>query len=96
MKAYHKYYPVSAPEEDHDDRNALYSMSVLAQTGVKEDFTDRSFTMVDASTSTLHRHTHPRSASDESMLIPLHSDLADREKCHGNHAVLGGQVPGRV
>lgn len=26
IKAYQKYFPVSAPEEDHDDRNALYSM----------------------------------------------------------------------
>ncbi|KAI4267286.1 MAG: hypothetical protein LQ337_008428 [Flavoplaca oasis] len=26
IKAYHKYYPISAPEEDHDDRNALYSI----------------------------------------------------------------------
>jgi len=28
IKAYQKYFPVSAPEEDHDDRNALYSMYV--------------------------------------------------------------------
>lgn len=26
IRAYHKYFPVSAPEEDHDDRNALYCM----------------------------------------------------------------------
>lgn len=26
IKAYHKHFPVSAPEEDHDDRNALYSI----------------------------------------------------------------------
>lgn len=28
IKAYQKHFPVSAPEEDHDDRNALYSMYV--------------------------------------------------------------------
>lgn len=26
--AYHVHYPKSAPEEDYDDRNALYAMSV--------------------------------------------------------------------
>lgn len=26
IKSYQNYFPVSAPEEDHDDRNALYSM----------------------------------------------------------------------
>ncbi|GAB1315398.1 hypothetical protein MFIFM68171_05608 [Madurella fahalii] len=26
IKAYQNYFPVSAPEEDHDDRNALYSI----------------------------------------------------------------------
>lgn len=26
--AYHAHYPKSAPEEDYDDRNALYAMSV--------------------------------------------------------------------
>ena len=25
MEAYHKFFPISAPEEDHDDRNALYA-----------------------------------------------------------------------
>ena len=28
MKAYQKHFPVSLPEEDHDDRNALYAMLV--------------------------------------------------------------------
>ena len=31
IKAYQKNFPVSAPEEDHDDRNALYSMYVGSQ-----------------------------------------------------------------
>ena len=26
IAAYHRYFPVSAPVEDHDDRNALYSI----------------------------------------------------------------------
>ena len=26
MEAYHKFFPISAPEEDHDDRNALYAI----------------------------------------------------------------------
>lgn len=28
MKEYHRYFPVSAPEEDYDDRNLLYGMCV--------------------------------------------------------------------
>ena len=26
VEAYHEYMPISAPVEDHDDRNALYAM----------------------------------------------------------------------
>ncbi|KAE9378604.1 hypothetical protein N431DRAFT_553040 [Stipitochalara longipes BDJ] len=26
MKAYHRHFPISAPEEDHDDRNLLYAI----------------------------------------------------------------------
>lgn len=28
IKAYQQHFAISVPEEDHDDRNALYSMSV--------------------------------------------------------------------
>ena len=26
VEAYHKYFPISPPLEDHDDRNALYAI----------------------------------------------------------------------
>lgn len=31
VKAYFKYFPISPPEEDQDDRNALYCLSVSLQ-----------------------------------------------------------------
>lgn len=32
MREYHKHFPVSAPEEDYEDRNRLYSMYVSSNT----------------------------------------------------------------
>lgn len=31
IKAYQKQFPISMPEEDHDDRDALYSMRVASE-----------------------------------------------------------------
>lgn len=31
MEAYFKYFPISLPEEDQNDRNALYCLSVLIE-----------------------------------------------------------------
>ena len=29
MEAYHRYFPISSPKDDHNDRNILYCMQVL-------------------------------------------------------------------
>ena len=31
MEEYHKHFPISAPEEDYEDRNRLYAMLVTSE-----------------------------------------------------------------